>query len=86
MDETAVYLAPKEGLVIAEKEKYDVFTSSDKENITTLFTVNAAGEIASPLTVFKYGRLPQACLAKASPDWGIGKNENGWMTYTAFYE
>ncbi|XP_039302911.1 uncharacterized protein LOC120357158 [Solenopsis invicta] len=88
MDETAVYLAPKGGLVIAEKGKptYDVFTSSDKENITTLFTVNAAGEIAPPLTVFKYERLPQACLAKAPPGWGIGKSENGWMTYIAFYE
>ena len=88
MDEIAVYLAPKGGLVIAEKGKptYDVFTSSDKENITTLFTVNAAGEIAPPLTVFKYERLPQACLAKAPPGWGIGKSENGWMTYIAFYE
>lgn len=88
MDETAVYLAPKGGLVIAEKGKptYDVFTSSDKENITTLFTVNAAGEIAPPLTVFKYKRLPQDCLAKSPPGWGVGKSENGWMTYTAFYE
>ncbi|XP_032690700.1 uncharacterized protein LOC116853654 [Odontomachus brunneus] len=64
MNETAICLAPKGGLVIAEKGKptYDVFTSSDKENITTLFTVNAAGEIAPSLTVFKYERLPQACL------------------------
>ena len=76
MDETATFMAPKGGLVRAEKGKntYDVSTSSDKENITTLFTVNAAGEIAPPLTVFKYERLPQACLNKAPSDWGYRQN------------
>ncbi|KYN15781.1 hypothetical protein ALC57_11987 [Trachymyrmex cornetzi] len=87
-DETAMYLVPKGGLVITEKGKptYDVFTSNNKENVTTLFTVNAAGEIAPPLTVFKYERLPQACSFKAPSGWGIGKSENGWMTYSVFYE
>lgn len=88
MDETAMCLAPKGGLFLAEKGKstYYVSASSDKENITTLFTVNASGEIAPPLTIFKYERLPQACIDKAPPGWGIGKSENGWMTYVSFYE
>lgn len=59
IDKTAVYLAPKGGIVLAEKGKsvYDVI-GNDKKNIITLFTVNAAGKFAPPLTVYKYKRLP----------------------------
>ena len=87
MDETAVYISPKGGLVLAEKGKsmYDVATN-DKENITTLFTVNAAGEFTTPLTVFKYHRIPRACIESAPKNWGIGKTENSWMTSESFYE
>lgn len=87
MDETAVYLSPSGGLVLAEKGKaaYDV-ASNDKENVTTLFTVNAAGDFAPPLTLYKYERLPRICIESASKQWGIGKSENGWMTSEAFYE
>lgn len=88
MDETSMWLAPKGGMVLAEKGKptYDFSASSDKENVTTSFTVSAAGEIAPPLTVFKYERLPQACVDKAPSGWGVVKTENGWMTSAAFYE
>lgn len=88
MDETSMCLASKGGLCITEKGKpaYNVSASSDKENITTLFTVNAAGEILPPLTVFKYERLPQTCIDKTPSGWGIGKTESGWMTYVTFYE
>ncbi|XP_071645164.1 uncharacterized protein [Temnothorax longispinosus] len=87
MDETAVYLSPQGGIVLAEKGKsvYDVATN-DKENVTTLFTVNAAGEFAPPLTVYKYKRLPNACIESAPANWGIGKTENGWMTTESFFE
>lgn len=39
-------LAPKSGFVIGPRGKhvYDERTSSDKENITTLFAVNALGK------------------------------------------
>ena len=88
MDETAMCLAATGGLVIAGKGKptYDVLANCNKENITTLFTVNAAGKIAPPLTIFKYERLPKSCIDKAPANWGIGKSESGWMTYVAFYE
>ncbi|CAG5075846.1 Protein of unknown function [Cotesia congregata] len=87
MDETAVHLAPKGGLVLAERGKsvYDV-AGNEKENVTTLFNVNAAGEFAPPLTIFKYERLPKICVESAPKDWGIGKSENGWMTSESFYE
>lgn len=65
-------------LVLAVKGKsvYDVATN-DKENVTTLFTVNAAGEFATPLTIYNYERLPRACIEAAPRNWGIGKTENG---------
>lgn len=44
MDETSFCLASKSGTVIEPRGKhiYGERTSSDKENVTTLFTVNAA--------------------------------------------
>lgn len=88
MDETSFYLCPAGGLVSARRGSPVFFQSgnSDKENITTLITVCAAGTHAPPLTVFKFERMPSA-IAEAAPSyWGIGKTEKGWMTGEAFYE
>jgi|SRR5277367_6185611 len=88
MDETAFYLSPVGSLVLAERGKpvYDTFRNSDKDNITTLITVSAAGCIAPSMTVFKYERIPTAIPKAAPKEWGIGKTENGWMTGESFYE
>lgn len=75
MDETAICPTTTRAIVIAERGKpaYNVSASSDKESITTLFTVNAAGEIGPPLTVFAYERLPKNCIAKAPKGWELEK-------------
>ena len=88
MDETIIFGSPKGEFVLGEKRRalYDASSGSDKEAITTLFVVNAAGEIVSPLTVYKYVRLPKNCIDIAPPGWGIGKTENGWMDSASFYE
>lgn len=65
---------------------YDESSNSDKENVTTLFTVNADGLFAPPLTIFKYERIPANVSKAAPPNWGIGKTENGWMPGKSFYE
>ncbi|KAJ8966811.1 hypothetical protein NQ314_003307 [Rhamnusium bicolor] len=87
MDETAMYLCPKGTLVLAEKGVPVCNTSanSDKENITTLLTVSAAGHMAPPLTLYKYDRLPKNVSKNAPPEWAIGKSPKGW-TSSAFYE
>lgn len=87
-DETAFFLAPKGGLILAAKGEsfFDVSARSDKENVTTLVTVNAAGEIAPPLTIFKYRRLPQAIVKSAPSQWGIGISDSGWMNGETFFE
>lgn len=87
MDETSFYLNPSGGWVIAEKGKHAYATSgnSDKDNVTTLVTVNAIGEFAPPLTVYKFERIPASYYTSAPPQWGIGKTKNGWMTAESFY-
>lgn len=88
MDETGFSLAPKTGVIIGPRGKhvYDERTSSDKENVTTLFTVNGSGNFGPPLTVFKYERIPSAIAKSAPGGWGLGKSENGWMTAEVFFE
>ncbi|KAG5866518.1 hypothetical protein JTB14_016372 [Gonioctena quinquepunctata] len=55
MDDTCFFLAPKGGLIIGPRGQhvYNESTNSDKENITTLFAVNAKGQFAPPLTLYK---------------------------------
>lgn len=88
-DESAFFLNPKPGKVLAEKGSKKIYTAAgadEKLNLTVLLTANAAGEIAPPMIVYKYNRIPQQ-LAEAMPaDWCIGKSENGWMTQETFYE
>nr|CAI5868214.1 unnamed protein product [Callosobruchus analis] len=73
MDETAIFLSPKGSLVLGPKGKniYDVGTS-DKDNVTTLIAVNAAGLIAPPLTIYKFKRLPKTYATAAPEGWGVG--------------
>lgn len=88
LDETSFYLYPKGYLVSAEKgtHVYDTSAKSDKENITTLLTVSAAGVIAPPLTIYKYKRMNQEIANSAPSYWGLGKTDSGWMTGEAFFE
>lgn len=88
MDETSFYLNPKGSCVLAEKGKsvYGVSSNSDKENVTTLITVNAVGEFAPPLTLYKFERIPIAYMKAAPKGWGIGKSKNGWMTAETFLQ
>ncbi|XP_072398070.1 uncharacterized protein [Diabrotica undecimpunctata] len=88
MDETCFCLAPKSDTVIGPPGKniYDEQTSSDKENVTTVFTVNAGGKFAPPLTLFYYNRIPSAVCKAAPKGWGLGKSETGWMTAECFFE
>uniref|UniRef100_A0A1B0DJ12 Uncharacterized protein n=1 Tax=Phlebotomus papatasi TaxID=29031 RepID=A0A1B0DJ12_PHLPP len=88
MDETAFTLAPKGEFILGPvgRHVYMESSHSDKESITTLFAVNAAGVFAPPLTLFKYDRLPLIAAKSAPPNWGIGKSESGWMTGATFYE
>lgn len=87
-DETGFFLSPAGLKIIGPtgKHVYQESMRSDKENITTLFTVNAEGLFAPPLTLFKYVRLPASIANNAPTFWSLGTSENGWMTGKCFFE
>lgn len=67
-DETSFCLSPSGGLGLAPKDEhvYDTSKTSDKENITTLITVNASGVLAPPLTLYKYERMNMTVVKQAN--------------------
>ncbi|XP_065672318.1 uncharacterized protein LOC136090142 isoform X1 [Hydra vulgaris] len=86
-DETGFELAPKTGKVIGIRGRNvnEECNNSDKVNLTTLFCLNANGEFAPSLTLYKYARMPKT-IAAAPPGWELGKSDSGWMTAECFYE
>lgn len=88
-DETAFFVNPKPGKVLAQKGSKNIYTSAgsdEKENITVLLTANAAGQLAPPMVVYRFVRIPQNIVAAVPKEWAIGRSENGWMTQQLFYE
>lgn len=88
-DETAFFLNPKPGKVLAQQGSKNIYTGAgadEKDNITVLLTANAAGQLPPPMVVYRFVRVPQHIVAGIPPDWAIGKSENGWMTQELFYE
>lgn len=74
-DKTYFAITPKGDVILGPKgqQVYEESSNSDKDNVTTLFTANALGEMAPPLTLFKYGRMQSYVVKAAPPGWGIGK-------------
>lgn len=88
-DETAFFLAPKGEKVLVrrgEKTVYNHISTDEKDNLTTLINVNAAGMFVPPMIVFKYERIPPHITNLMPPEFGIAKSESGWMTGATFYE
>lgn len=87
-DESAFFLQPKSGRVLVRKGEKNVYNSSgdDKENLTVLITANAAGDLAPPMIVFPYERLPTLIANSVPKGWAIGRSETGWMCAKTFYE
>ncbi|CAG4966335.1 unnamed protein product [Parnassius apollo] len=75
----------------AAAEKYGVprmtlRNKNEKENLTVLLTANAAEQLAPPMIVFSYERIPRAIARSIPENWGIGRSENGWKCGSTFYE
>ncbi|GBM92467.1 hypothetical protein AVEN_6689-1 [Araneus ventricosus] len=88
-DETDFFLNPKLKKVLAEKGSKKVYTTAgadEKRNITVLLMGNAAGELAPPMVIYRYDRIPQRVAEAMPPNWATGKSENRWMTQETFYE
>ena len=88
MDETAMYVNPDaNSLVIAEAGKPAPRVGQpDKDNLTVLLMVNAAGQTTAPFVVWGYERIPERILEKMPPGWSYGRSPSGWMTAKIMYE
>lgn len=87
-DETAFFLCPEGAQVLvrkSEKAVYNFINCNEKECLTTLVTGNAAGELAPPMIIFSYKRVPAEIAASIQKKWGLGVSDNGWMTGETFY-
>ena len=51
-----------------------------------LVTGNAAGQLAPPLVMFAYKRVPKEMYEKMPCDWCYGTSDSGWMQGENFYE
>ncbi|KAL4153947.1 hypothetical protein QTP88_001780 [Uroleucon formosanum] len=88
-DETGFSLCPKTKSILAPKgakDIYEVAVGNAKENLTVMFTFNAAGDMCHPMVIYNYQRIPQDIVNSVPPNWGIGHSESGWMKSEVFYE
>lgn len=72
-------LCPKGEKVLGikgQKNVHEVHLGSDKESLTVLNNINAAGSIAPTMIV----------KLSITLDWSIGRSDKGWMTRENFYE
>ena len=68
-----------------DKNLYVVNSGSEKENITALVTLNAAGDVLPTMVVLPYERIPKPIAENMNPEWAIGRSKTGWMTGQAFF-
>lgn len=87
-DESAFYLNPKGSKVLARKGDKNIYSvgGDEKDNLTVLLTANAAGQVAPPMILFTYSRVPTHIAMSIPSSWGIGNSESGWMCSATFYE
>lgn len=87
-DESAFFLNPQGGKVLARKGDKNVYQmgNDEKECLTFLFTANAAGMMPPPMIVFRYDRVPSYVVSSVPEAWGIGRSESGWMCGPTFFE
>lgn len=71
---------------MGEKHVQNVIGNDEKECITVLINASAAGDVAPPMIVYPYERIPTAIVNSVPDCWGLGKTESGWMTAVSFYE
>lgn len=89
MDESAFFLSPAPGKVLARKSEKNVYTfinNDEKECLTALVGGNALGKITPTMVLYPYQRLPIQVTETFPVDWALGRSETGWMTAETFFE
>ncbi|XP_075975831.1 uncharacterized protein LOC142976394 isoform X1 [Anticarsia gemmatalis] len=88
-DETGFFLCPKDKQVLVKKDSkrvYNRVANDEKECLTVLVNVSADGNVAPPMVLFPYERLPNNIKSTVPSGWGLGNTESGWMNMESFYE
>lgn len=88
-DESRFQTCPESGKVIGPanmKNIYEIKSGKDKEQITVLLTINAAGQIVSPMIVYPLVRISRDIAVNVPNSWSIGKSSSGWMNGPLYYE
>ena len=88
-DVSAFLLNPQPKKVLTSKNKtsaYTRITTEEKECLTVLITGNAEGQLAPPMILYAYERIPGSIAAAAPQGWSLGHSKSGWMTQESFYE
>lgn len=87
-DESAFFLTPKQDKVLAKRGDNNLYSTGgdEKENLSVLITANAAGDLAPPMVIYNYERVPAYISAGVPENWAIGRSESGWMCSSTFYE
>jgi len=67
------------------KNAYNIVDNNEKESISVLMG-NATGQLAPPLIILSYKRIPSYINTKLPQGWAIGRSESGWMTGEIFFE
>lgn len=87
LDESDFFLVSSSDKVLAPKglnSVYKVVCGDEKEIITVLFNVNAAGTMVPPLILYWYQRMPQNIIRSLPKDWFVSNTETEWMTADSF--
>lgn len=72
-DETGFSLCPITKSVLGPRgvrDVYEIAKGNEKENITVLFSFNAARNICYPMVIYSYKRIPQQIINCVPPNWG----------------
>lgn len=76
LDETAFFLSPEIGKVMAKKgvkTVYNISKNSDRQCTTVLMGGNAAGQLAPSMILFKPKNIPKNVSDHLPDNWGIGE-------------
>lgn len=86
-DESGFPLHHRSGTILAPRGSKSLYsiTSANKQQITTLACINAAGQCIPPMHVFPGERFRSNPLEGAVPGAYFGRSESGWMDSELFY-
>lgn len=88
-DESGFQTCPESGKVLGPvgmKNFYEVKSGKEKEQLTVMVGINAAGQVVAPMIVYPLVRISKDISINVPADWAIGKSRKGWMTGALYYE